>query len=58
LNTIEYCNLIKGDAIQVGDEWWDHEFESGGAWITIKDGNIDLGTIYDPEKMKPVRRGL
>ena len=52
----EFRDLTKDDKIQLNDEWYNPEWEVGGPWYEVKENSVMLGTKYNPEIMRPMRR--
>lgn len=53
-----YRDLVKGDLIQIGDEWFNPDWELGGPWFSVKSENKFIDKPYNPESMRPMRRPL
>lgn len=51
-----YRTLASGDIITIGDEWYNPDWEVDGPWYQVKPGNRFIGTKYDPQIMRPMRR--
>jgi hypothetical protein len=51
-------DLTDEDTIQLWDQWLNADWEVGGPWFTVKEGNEDIGTQYVPAKMRKMRRPI
>ena len=54
----QYRDLITGDIVQLGDEWFNPDWEVDGPWFIVKEGNEMIGRSYVAETMRPMRRPL
>ena len=57
---IKYRDLVDGDKIQIGDEWYnpDWEWEVVAPWFKVRERSLDVGERYDSKIRRPMRRPL
>ena len=53
---MKYRNLKDGDIIRVGDEWYNPDWEVQGPWYIIDKEHDVLGTMYNPDDYRKMRR--